>query len=112
MTMAAPIVIGNRMIRMAVAGPLPSGRDRNEMVRMGQEKVDALTESMVATATGVARVNQRLLEISTGQASTGATPKWAAVTPSLVAFWLQMVEGAIAPFHRRIMSNERRLLSS
>ncbi len=50
MSMASAQVIAHRTTRMASAGPLPSARDREEFSRMGQEKVDAASESARAIA--------------------------------------------------------------
>jgi hypothetical protein len=51
MSLASAQVIAHRSTRMAAAGPLPNSRDRQEFSRMGQEKVEAATESALAIAT-------------------------------------------------------------
>jgi hypothetical protein len=86
MAMAAPVVVAHRLTRMAWAGPSPAQRDRKEFARMGQEKVDASRESWLAAAAG-----------------------WTALTRGLLASWLQILEMVMAPFHRRVVSNQRRL---
>jgi hypothetical protein len=45
MSMASAQVIVHRNTRMAAAGPKPNARDRQEFMRMGQEKIDASMES-------------------------------------------------------------------
>jgi hypothetical protein len=92
MAMAAPVVIANRTAQMALAGPTLSMRDRKELVRMGQEKVDASGESLLAAATGIWKANVRLLQSPTA--------------------WLEVLEQSMAPFHRRVMSNKQRLQKS
>lgn len=76
---SAPVVIGYRTARMVTGGWPPSARDRREYRRMVQEKVEAV-----------------------GLAS------WAAVTtpPRDTAVVLGNV---LAPIHRRVVANRRRL---
>src|SRR3954451_15627057 len=45
---AVPQVVGHRLARMALAGPLPSARDRREFHGMAQEKVHAFWQSWFA----------------------------------------------------------------
>lgn len=47
---AAPQVITYRMMRMMWGGWPPNARDRREYTRMGQEKTDAFTQSLMAGA--------------------------------------------------------------
>jgi hypothetical protein len=75
----APWVIGQRTGRMMATGGRPDARDRRECQRMGQEKVDAFSEAMMAAATA-----------------------W----PMMGAAALQ---ASLAPFHRRVRANHRRL---
>ena len=49
--MASAQVIGHRTGRLAAAGAQPNVRDRREFALMGQEKMDATTESAQAMAT-------------------------------------------------------------
>ncbi|HEV7688144.1 MAG TPA: hypothetical protein VGQ80_16325 [Acidimicrobiia bacterium] len=86
----APLVVGHRLARMAVAGANPSARDRREFTRMGQEKVTAGYESMAAMATACA--------------GAGATT-WAEALDA----GLRLATGGFAPVHSRVMANGRRL---
>ncbi|HEV7685155.1 MAG TPA: hypothetical protein VGQ80_01220, partial [Acidimicrobiia bacterium] len=61
----APMVIGYRLAGMALAGPEPSARDRREVNRMGQEKVEAWYEA--AQAAGM-----RLLQANMAMATLGS----------------------------------------
>jgi hypothetical protein len=76
---AAPQVITYRLWRMALGGWPPNRRDSREYSRMGQEKVDAFAESAAALAMA-----------------------WPAVA-------LSMFGKSIAPVHRRVVANNRRL---
>ncbi len=49
--LASAQVIGYRLNRMVVAGPILSTKDRREFTLMGEEKVAAVTESAQAMAT-------------------------------------------------------------
>jgi len=57
MSMASAQVIAHRTTRMAISGPLPSTRDRQEFSRMGQEKVEAATQSAQAIAAQMAALS-------------------------------------------------------
>jgi hypothetical protein len=57
MWVASAQVISHRTARMASAGPTPSARDLQEFTRMGQEKVDAATESGRAMAAHLLTMN-------------------------------------------------------
>lgn len=53
MFVAASLVVGHRTTRMAMAGPLPSTRDRDEFSLMSSEKNDAGAESAAAIGSGL-----------------------------------------------------------
>ena len=76
---SAPMVIGYRTVRMAAGGWPPSARDRREYTRMVQEKAEAF-----------------------GQAATAAVT----TPPKDTA---KAVGNALAPVHRRVVANRRRL---
>jgi hypothetical protein len=82
----APMVIGYRLAGMALAGPEPSARDRREFNRMGQEKVDAWYEA--AQAAGM-----RLFQANMAMAALGS----------------DLLADTLAPYHRRVLANNRRL---
>ena len=50
LAVAVPQVIAHRLTRLALAGPAPSARDRQEFRRMGAEKAAAFAESWNAMA--------------------------------------------------------------
>jgi hypothetical protein len=59
MSMASAQVIAHRTTRMAAAGPIPNASDRQEFRRMGQEKIEAATESARAIAANMTTMNTR-----------------------------------------------------
>jgi hypothetical protein len=75
-----PLVIGARMSEMMTGGWPPTARDRREYIRMGQEKTDAFTQVLTAVATG-------------RPATSPAT----------------RANKTLAPVHRRVKANNRRL---
>ncbi|MES2354003.1 MAG: polyhydroxyalkanoate granule-associated phasin [Pseudomonadota bacterium] len=130
--MAAPQVIANRTSRMTVAGSNPSARDRKELTRMSQEKIDAFGESLNAMAIPMFKINQEIALIAMRQWGkmwaapalvTGTSPASikrahkalvrSLTTPamnkrvdSLVS---TAVEKGLAPVHRRVTANAKRL---
>lgn len=76
---SAPLVIGYRTARMVTGGWPPSARDRREYARMVQEKAAALGQAAVAAVT--------------------TPPKDTA----------RVVGNVLAPVHRRVVANRRRL---
>jgi hypothetical protein len=113
MALAVPQVVSHRVARMALAGPLPSARDRAEFHRMGAEKIEAMQESWQAMAAQAMQA-QQTLAISLVRSwwaaptmhSTGALHDMA--TQWQHSAWSVLHEG-IAPLHRRAVANARRL---
>lgn len=85
MAVAAPMVIALRSQQMMLAGHKPSAKDRREMVRMGQEKTEALTEGITAMALAGLTIWQQ---------------PW------------KVVGAGLAPSHRRVIANRRRLTNA
>ena len=56
-SLASAQVIAHRATRMAAAGSMPNAHDWQEFSRMGQEKIEAATESARAIALHLATVN-------------------------------------------------------
>lgn len=81
-TVSVPVVIGYRGARMATGGWPPSARDRRELTRMVQEKAAAFGEAAVAAVT--------------------TPPKDTA----------QLIGNVLAPVHRTVVANRRRLTRS
>lgn len=112
LAMAAPVVVAQRMMRMALAGASPTASDRREMKRMSAEKVEAFTESWNTTARRLTQAQMNfgfdLMRVAWspwhqagGRANAAATRFGDATTAS--------VQGALGPVRRRAVANARRL---
>jgi hypothetical protein len=104
----APMVIGYRLAGMAIAGPEPSARDRKEVARMGQEKVDAWSEAVQAMGMRIARANMDMAALLLRQAWGGA-PAPTAFANSALKLSSDLLADTLAPYHRRVLANSRRL---
>ncbi|MEO6919771.1 MAG: polyhydroxyalkanoate granule-associated phasin [Collimonas sp.] len=71
MMSASAQVIGHRTARMAMAGPAPSQRDRNEFNLMSQEKIEAITESAHAMAIRMMSMHQETARLAIQQMLNG-----------------------------------------
>jgi|ERR1700674_1160932 hypothetical protein len=76
MMMASAQVIGHRTSRMAMAGPTPNERDRREFSLMGQEKMEAASESAQVMAQHMIAINQQIGARAFSQMLAGATDMW------------------------------------
>lgn len=72
MWLASAQVISHRTGRMALAGPRPSAKDRKEFHLMGQEKIEAAGESMMALSTRMFAANQQMGALMLRQMTAGA----------------------------------------
>jgi hypothetical protein len=130
---ATPQVIAHRTARMRAAGLFPNMADRKEFSRMGQEKIEALTESWSAMAMQTYRINMELTSIAAQQwwnawvtlpqlmaapSKSGFAKAQSALTrvgvsPSsskrLASSFARTVAKGIAPVHKRVTANARRL---
>jgi hypothetical protein len=73
MSMDSAHVITHRTARMAAAGPRPDARDRQEFTRMGQEKIEAATESARAITAHLATMNLQFGASALGHMVAGTT---------------------------------------
>lgn len=116
---ATPVVVAHRLTRMLTAGPIPSARDKIEFERMGAEKTDAFVESWTAVGNTMLKSNQRMVQsmfqawfdprtyftLATGKMPRAFTPSWSRVSGDAMDVSLN----ALAPVHRRAISNAKRL---
>jgi hypothetical protein len=134
MMVASAQVIGHRTSRMAAAGSNPSARDRQEFSLMGQEKLEAITESAQAMAAQMMRMNlqsgaqvfQQMLTAATDMMSLAAsrtvsqsmarqaklmrTMTRSAVTASeLSGSAARLAHRGLKPIHSRAAANAKRL---
>jgi hypothetical protein len=101
---AAPQVITQRLSRMAVAGARPTAADKREMHRMGAEKSAAFFESWAAMGFEALRWQQKMV-------MSMMTPAWlgGGRAPNAQRTLLSMMGQGLAPVHRRVTANARRL---
>jgi hypothetical protein len=104
----APMVIGYRLTGLALAGAKPTARNRREVTRMGQEKVDAWHEAVQATGARLMEANLAMGTLLLRQA-WGAVPAPAAFADSINRLSSDLLADTLAPYHRRVVANNRRL---
>lgn len=120
---AAPQVIAHRTSRMVAGGAFPGQRDRDELLRMTQEKAEAWFESasevslaLWTTWTGIAASSMQPMWIASatvpwtlGQWSS----QWEALYADAMRQWARsaprIAAAGLAPVHRRATANARRL---
>jgi len=118
---ATPVVVAHRLTRMLTAGATPSARDKTEFARMGAEKNDAFVESWTAIGNTMLKSNQRMAHsmfqawfnpqtyftLASGKIPSAFAPSWSRVSGDAIDVSLN----ALAPVHRRAVSNAKRLTS-
>lgn len=135
MAMASTQVIGHRTHRLTLAGTHPSARDQQELVLMGQEKLQAAADATQAVGMRLLMLNQQFAALAlkqvlsaTGSLMSIATSRTAAesverqsrllrdtMTSSAViasrfsSATTQLAQRALAPVHARVKGNVRRL---
>ena len=101
---AAPQVIALRAARMAAAGASPSARDREELYRMGAEKLMAFNEAWNAMAAEAFRANQKVaFSFMQSLWFPWVRPK------SSVRHGRGILGKGMAPYRRRAVANARRI---
>lgn len=128
MLAASAQVIGHRTHRIARAGAQPSLRDQSELMRMGQEKIEAAAESAQAMAgdlmtiymkCGTLAFQQMLAGVSavlSPPGSPSATKVMRGVLganalfqPAVAASVVRCAQKGLRPVHSRATANARRL---
>lgn len=95
---AVPQVVAHRVARMALAGPLPSARDRKEFSGMVWEKQAAFMQAWLGMAAEALRLQQRWFWGGFGVRM-----------PSLTGAANAVAAKGIAPVHAKALGNARRL---
>jgi hypothetical protein len=116
LSFAAPVVIAERLARMAAAGPSPASRDRREFQRMTSEKVLAFYQSWAAMGMQ-AYANQIALAQSLSQSAlrammTGASPLTATKRQAKRRARndaTRILAAGLEPVHRAAVANAKRL---
>ena len=112
LAVAASLVAAHRMSRLALAGHRPDRRDRREFALMGAEKFAAFHESWNAMFMQSLRIQQ---EIVASMWRSFFSPKFTAwpwvvlPTRDLPHSSLRVLAKGMAPVHRRVVANARRL---
>lgn len=134
MMTASAQVIGHRTKRMATAGPTPNARDRREFSLMGQEKMEAASESVQAMAKHMTTINQQIGAQAVSQMLAGATDilslatsrtagqavarqarlirtltRGAVSAPRLSSSAARLAQRGLKPIHSRATANAKRL---
>jgi hypothetical protein len=135
MMLASAQVIGYRVNRMALAGPIPNARDQREFSLMSGEKIAAAAESAQAMALSMIRLNQQLGVLAFKQFLTGAAAMVSIVssrapaqsaaqqarlarntiansaqaTPQISTSVARLVKEGLKPVHARVRRNAKRL---
>src|SRR5262245_57800598 len=104
LSLAVPQVVALRTARMLAAGANPSARDRRELERMGTEKMLAFWESMNAMGLEMAKAQQQF-------ALSAMLQWWSAWVRQLSAeaSAVKVLDKGLAPVHKRVLANARRL---
>ena len=104
---AVPEVMAHRLTRLAFAGPAASLRDRRVFSRMGSEKVAAFHESWNSMLLATFRAN---LALTLSVARWWLWPTAFRALPARARRAPLIVLGrGLAPVHRRVVANARRL---
>lgn len=97
LAIAVPQVMTHRLMRLALAGPLPNARDRREFHRMAQEKVHAFWQSWFAMGWAALEAMQQ------------AWMAWLGGARMPLVDAAAILGHGLAPVHRRATANARRL---
>jgi hypothetical protein len=112
LAVAAPLVAAHRLSRLALAGHRPGSRDRREFALMGAEKLAAFHESWNAMFMQSLRIQQEVVASMWRSYFSPKFTPWPLVTPptlDLSYSTLRVLAKGMAPVHRRVVANARRL---
>lgn len=115
LAIAVPQVVAHRMMRMALAGPVLSERDRREFHNMVTEKQAAFTEAWFAMTAESFRANQAMaLSIFGAMFNPFSSPKGAAQVATRMASDMQaaamgVLSKGLKPVHGKAAANAKRL---
>lgn len=112
LALATPLVIAERMTRMALAGSTPSARDRKEFHGMISEKAVAFAQSWQAMAWQAARVNQAFAASFFQSMLVPGRPPALPSASALHDAALGVLGVGLGPVHRKALANARRLVRS
>ncbi len=108
LAVAVPQVVGHRVARMALAGAVPSERDRREFAGMVLEKQLAFAQSWQAMFAAALETQQAVAEAWLA-AATGRTDIAARAAHRAHQASATVLSVGLAPLHRKAVANARRL---
>lgn len=112
LAMAAPQVVAHRVARLAMAGAVPTARDRKEFHLMVKEKEVAFSQALAAMAKQSV-LAQRALAASVLRSLWSPSLKGrsspVAVALQMQAAALGILNKGMTPVHRKAVANARRL---
>lgn len=112
LAVAVPQVVGHRVARMALAGPVLSARDRKEFDRMVAEKGVAFQDAYKAMLVQSTRANQALASAvfqSFWAPAARGRPTVAKATSQFQQAALGVLGKGLGPVHRKAVANAKRL---
>ena len=110
--LVAPQVVAHRLARMVVAGPLPTTRGQQELLRMGEEKITAFQQSWAAMWVQALHLQLQVaqgLPRATAQSLSRGEPAWMPLLHATAHGTTSLLQAGLAPVHRRAVANARRL---
>lgn len=112
LSVAAPQVVAQRLTRMALAGHAPTARDRDEMMRMGSEKVVAFHESWAAMWMQLWQAQWTMAQsmmsagLATSMGGSARPSDWMATLPLTAT---RILSAGLQPVHGKAVANAKRL---
>ena len=106
---AVPEVIAHRLTRMALAGFFPSSRDRQELYRMGAEKVLTFYESWNGMLLAAWHANLQLFFSAPAWSASWVSRQGQVARTHLQRTALDILHSGVSPIHRRAVANAKRL---
>ncbi|WP_244306875.1 polyhydroxyalkanoate granule-associated phasin [Azotobacter salinestris] len=114
LAVAVPLVVAQRMARMAMAGSTLTARDRREFQLMGAEKLAAFGESWMAMYLQMFHANQELAFslMKAWNPMLAGKDAWFKSAQAVQSAMLDILGKGMAPLHKRAVGNARRLSRS
>ncbi|MEO7326693.1 MAG: hypothetical protein ABIW82_17875 [Dokdonella sp.] len=111
LAIAAPVVIAQRMLHMAMPGATSSAAGKRESRRMVNEKVAASTEAAIGVTAAIMRANANFATLLMRSWFPGGSPNRApaAFVNLMRSAAADVSSSAVAPSLRKVKANARRL---
>lgn len=113
LSVAAPQVMAQRMVRMALAGSQPSLQDQKEFKEMSDEKVEAFYQSWSAIWVQMFKSQMAIAEAMTTAVTTAVVAGKALSADSTLSAMSReankVIYAGMEPVHRKAVANAKRL---